>query len=248
MKPLSHFNRTRVLCAFSAVAVLGVSAAGLHAQTGDKSSKGGPSSPGGAGKSGKIDRFVNFKAVQFSDTHTPQGEIRTGWDGVIIKSEDTTLKTQQAVYNKNTDIASSPGKLQIDDPQNTVVGSTGTAFYRTRDAVITGKVTLTLRPKPEDKNAPAGSVRRDFKSPATITCTNLTYNWKTRIATATGSLTVHYEDKTVTADKAIYYGADETVEFLGNVHYTRPNGDVGKANPSHRQTQRRGRSVLRFRR
>ena len=217
----------RALCAVVvAAATLSGTAAVLHAQTGG-TKKGGPSP--GAGKTTKKERFVHIDSKQFSDTKTPQGQLRNAWGAVIIKSDDTTLKTEQAVYNKDTEIANSPGKLQIDDPQNTVVGSTGTAFYKTRDAVISGQVTLTLRPKPEDKNAPDGSARREFKSPATITCTKLTYNWKNRIATATGNLKVRYEDRTVTAEKAVYYGADETIVLTGNVKYTRPNGDVGKA-------------------
>ena len=220
----SNPTRTDLLCAIAvSFAAFFGGAAALQAQT----KRGGPSP--GAGKSAKKERFVDIKSAQFSDTKTGQGQLRNAWGNVIIKSDDTTLKTEQAVYNKDTEIANSPGRLQIDDPQNTVIGSAGTAFYKTRDAIITGQVKLTLRPKPEDKNAPEGSARREFKSPATITCTKLTYNWKDRIATATGSLKVRYEDRTVTADKAIYYGADETIVLTGNVRYTRPNGDLGTA-------------------
>ncbi len=227
---LSHRTLRAAFATGALLTLVGIGATtALRAQTNNgKGAKGGPSVGSGAPK--KKERFVDFVSGQFSDTHTAQGELRTAWGSVVIKSEDTTLKTDQAIYNKKTEIASSPGKLQIDDSQNTINGDTGTAFYRTRDAIITGKnVVMILRPKQDDKNTPEGSARREFKSPAKITCTKVEYNWRTRIATATGNLTIKYEDRTVTADKAIYYGAEETVELVGNVKYTRPNGDKGEA-------------------
>jgi lipopolysaccharide assembly outer membrane protein LptD (OstA) len=170
---------------------------------------------------------VRIKGDLSDRKESAAGTIDTLSGHARITSEDTVMTSDLATFNELTGIANSPGRVEINDPQNTVVGDTGVAYYKRRDARISGNVRITVRPKPGAQNAPEGSLRREFKQPVYITCDNVDYNWRTRVAIATGHLTFKLSDRTVTATQATYYGNDERVVLDGKVHYTRTNGDVG---------------------
>lgn len=156
---------------------------------------------------------------------TPAGAVSTFTGGVVFDYDDTTLTTDAATYNHKTQVATSPGKLQIDDAQNTLVGDKGRALYKTKKAEINGNIRITARPRPQDLSAPEGSLRREFKSPVAITCDRVEYNWRTRVAIATGNLTLRQTERTVTADRAVYDGKTETVVLTGNVRGVTTAGD-----------------------
>ena len=172
-------------------------------------------------------RMVKVYGDNYNEKQTTAGTVANAAGNVRITSEDTTLVTALASYNRTTAIANSPGKVQIDDAQNTIIGDTGVAYYNRRDARISGNVHITARPKPGNSNAPTGSARREFTQPAYITCDNVDYNWRGRVAHLTGHLILKYQDRTVTATEGWYYGKDERVELVGSVHYVRANGDKG---------------------
>jgi lipopolysaccharide assembly outer membrane protein LptD (OstA) len=156
---------------------------------------------------------------------TPAGAISTISGNVVFAYEDTTLNTDAATYNHKTQVATSPGRVQIDDAQNTLTGDQGVAYYKTKKAAIRGNVRILARPRPENQNAPEGSLRREFKDPVIITCDRVDYNWRTRVAVATGDLTLRQKERTVTADRAVYEGRQERVTLIGNVRGVTAQGD-----------------------
>jgi lipopolysaccharide assembly outer membrane protein LptD (OstA) len=168
--------------------------------------------------------------IQHADTSrrtvTPAGAVWTCSGNVEFTYEDTTLRTDAATYNEKTQVARSPGKLQIDDAQNTITGARGVAYYKTRKAEIAGNVRIVARPRPGDQSAPEGSLRREFKDPVTIICDRVDYNWRTRTATATGNLTFRQKDRTVTAERAVYEGRTEKVTLTGDVRGFDKTDDV----------------------
>ena len=168
-------------------------------------------------------RLVDFVGDSYVEKETTQGTILTLSGNVKIVSDDTTLLTELATLNKKTSVANSPGKVRINDTQNSVIGDRGVAYYKTRDAKVTGNVVITIKPKQAPQKTDDGSLRNEFNAPITINCENGDYNWRDRVAVATGRLTFHFKDRTVTADKAVYYGNEEKVVLTGNVHYTRAN-------------------------
>ncbi len=172
-------------------------------------------------------RAVQLKSDLTVIKENPGGRGRTYilTGNVMIRSEDTTLRTDAATYNMETGIASSPGKVQIDDAQNTLVGDKGVAYYRKRTANVTGNVRITMRPRPQDQSAPEGSLRREFKDPAFITCDAVDYNWRTRVAATRGELTMRQRNRTVTAERAVYDGRNEKVSLTGDVHGVTTDGD-----------------------
>jgi lipopolysaccharide assembly outer membrane protein LptD (OstA) len=225
----SRQTRTHLLAA-SACSVLGITLLAWNAfaqpprpLVASAASKGGSAPP--ASSPGK--RPVRLKG-DFYDKNAKMG-IANLKGNVHIWSEDTLLTTSLASYNERTDIASSPGPLKIEDTLNTLVGKTGTAYYRTRDAKIRGAVVITVRPRDQDKAASQDSPRRQFDSPATITCEIVDYNWGSRIAFLTGKLVIKQKDRTVTADKATYFGKEDRVVLEGNVYYVDSKGQKFKA-------------------
>jgi lipopolysaccharide assembly outer membrane protein LptD (OstA) len=170
-------------------------------------------------------RWVKTTGEMYSYKETPQGKIHRFEKNVVFTSEDTRLTTDLATFSETTQIATSPGKMKIEDTNNSIVGDTGIAYYKTRDAKIRGNVTIVAKPSPEDQTAPEGSSRRQFDAPAAVTCDNVDYNWHTRIAIATGHLTMKQKDRVVTADRAVVDGRQEQVTLDGNVVFTNSKGE-----------------------
>jgi hypothetical protein len=131
------------------------------------------------------------------------------------------LQTNAATYNHDAQIASAPGRVRIDDPQNTVTGDRGVAYYKRRTAELTGNVRIVARPRPENTGAAPGSLRREFTSPVTIACAQGAYNWRRRVATSPGRMVVNFTWRravwTVTAGQGVYDGREEKVTMRGPV-------------------------------
>lgn len=223
MKAMVYGRLLRGAAALAATAALGVVGANLYAQAPGR--KAVPAAPTSGGK------FVDVTGDVYRSRQTPQGTISTISGNAVFRYEDSILRTDTATYNQRTQIATSPGKVQIDDAQNTIVGNQGVAYYRSRVADITGGVRIVARPRPQDRAAPEGSLRRDFKDPVTITCDRVRYNWRTRIATASGNLTFRQQGgRTLTADQAVYDGRAERVTLTRNVRGVDAKGSVILAN------------------
>ncbi|RYG88355.1 MAG: hypothetical protein EON58_20040, partial [Alphaproteobacteria bacterium] len=108
-------------------------------------------------------RLVIVDANQTTNKPLPGGESMTTLNGsVVITSEDSTLHTEKATYNGDTQIATAPTRLRLDDKQNTLVADKGVAYYSTRDADFTGNVVINVRPS-QNSATPKNSLRKDFK-------------------------------------------------------------------------------------
>jgi lipopolysaccharide export system protein LptA len=147
----------------------------------------------------------------------PEGTLVRLSGNAWCRFEGTMLKTDAAVLNQTTQVATSPGALQIDDASNTITADKGTALYKKRRFDLSGNVRIVARPRPEDRQAPQNSLRREFKDPVTITCERVEHYWRRRFSIATGSLTLKQKERTVTAERAEYDQRAETVTLIGNV-------------------------------
>jgi lipopolysaccharide assembly outer membrane protein LptD (OstA) len=166
-------------------------------------------------------RVLDVTADSFTDV-TKTG-IRTLAGNVRIASDNTVMRTALAQYNTRTNIAVAPGTIRIEDERNTIIGNSGKAYYETRDAIIQGAVKIVVRPKPGNASAPEGSVRREFKDPVTVFCDRVDYSWRTRIAVATGNLTLKQNTsdgitRTVTAKRLTFYSREERLILDGDVN------------------------------
>ena len=130
-------------------------------------------------------------------------------------------------------IANAPGKLRIEDPQNTVTGESGIAYYKKelRYTDLVGDVKIVARPKPEDPKATTitKSSRKEFKSPVTITCDKLRYWWKQKRGFSDANVKIAFRHKekdwTITAATVEYFGQDEHALLKGEVVMLNDKGD-----------------------
>lgn len=152
---------------------------------------------------------------------TPEGGVATLTGNARLLYRSTAFKSDKVVYNRRTQVGTAPGKLTVDDEQNTVVGDRGEADYGRKIARLSGNVQVTARPKPTATEPPEGSARRDFRNPVTIDASEVVYNWKTKIADTSKDAVIRFTVRdrkwTVTADRIQYRGADETALLQGSV-------------------------------
>jgi len=132
---------------------------------------------------------------------------------VVITQGDTALKSDKIIYNEDSRVATSPGRLTISDPESDITGDSGLAYLNQRLSKLQGNIKLIIKPKPkQDTNKPA-----ELTEKAVITCDTLEYLYKEKQATVAGNLTIVQKDRTVTADKGVYDGKNELLTLTGNV-------------------------------
>ncbi len=182
------------------------------------------------GKNGKPLIPVPYKAESASRIAQANGEYVDFMVGnVRFEAKGASLNSQYLTFNETSQIGTSPGALRLDDEQNTLTGNKGVAFYKTRDAKITGNVRIVIRPRPSDaQKGRQGSARRNFKDPITITCGRVDYNWRTRRGVCTENLVLQQLDRTVTCERMLFDGRTEVVTLEGNVYAVDSKGQNGR--------------------
>ncbi len=88
--------------------------------------------------------------------------------------------------------------------------------------MVEGNVTMLVKPKPspEPANAPKESnesIRGKFSKLTTVSCPKLEYNYRKKIASATGGVQMAQEKRQATANKLIYESRTELITLLGNI-------------------------------
>jgi len=149
--------------------------------------------------------------------------------GVQFTQDDAVLKTDRAVALQDKDdnlvSADAPGPVHLYDPQDDLTGQRGSIDFPRHLARLEGSVVLHVIPGKREANAPAGSPRRQFKDPATLTCALMTYDYRRRVGKIPGPLTVtqiiQKKDgrvtRTLTADSGLYSGRAQTILLAGTV-------------------------------
>jgi len=171
------------------------------------------SAAGTAVWSGNQAREFSIVAKNYSEKLGAGAALTVSGD-VTITSLETKLKTDAATFDRSAQIATSAGKFQFDDVQNTLIGDSGTANYKTQQADLK-TAQIVVRSLPEGGAKELGTLVGD----------TATYNWKDREATVTGNVTLKLKGRTITADKVVYNGRDEKAVFNGNVTIVNDDGD-----------------------
>jgi lipopolysaccharide assembly outer membrane protein LptD (OstA) len=138
---------------------------------------------------------------------------------VKMRQGDTVITADSIEYNQDAEVqtAVASGNLKITDPKNEITGNKGTVYFREKRAVIEGTVKIVSQPKSAEASNSSG-IKANMKNPTTITCNNLEYLYKTKIAKLNGQLKIMQKDRTVTADSAVYQVKEELVTLNGNVN------------------------------
>ncbi len=138
---------------------------------------------------------------------------------VVFTQEDTKIQSAYVEWDRKAETALFPGKVTITTPEAVATSDKGQAFFKKRIGILEGSVNMIYTPKeekpvdPKDKEDPQTSLRKE----TTMTCTKLEYDYKNKIAVATGGVTIIQKERTVTADKVIFDQKQELLTLNGNV-------------------------------
>jgi len=138
---------------------------------------------------------------------------------VLFTQEDTKIESGYVEWDRKAETAVFPGKVTITTPEAVATSDKGQAFFKKRLGVLEGSVNMLYTPKEEkpvdtkDKENPQTSLRKE----TTMTCTKLEYDYKNKIAVATGGVTIKQKERTVTADKVVFDQKQELLSLNGNV-------------------------------
>lgn len=131
---------------------------------------------------------------------------------------DTTLTSAEINWDENEKVAQSPGKLTITDPECDITGDKGSGYFKKRLGVVEGNVVMQLKPqKQSTTTADDASVREKLNKPTTVTCKKIEYQYRTKVATATGGVEFRQTNRTASADSAVYDQKKELLTLKGNV-------------------------------
>jgi len=145
---------------------------------------------------------------------------------------DTTLTSDKILYDGKVKTADSPGSVKITDPECDITGDKGFADFNKRLGIIEGRVEMLFKPKltPEEEKARqdknSDNIEAKIKEPTTVTCPKLEYQYKNKVATATGGVSFKQKNRTANADKAIYDVKAEKLTLIGHVKAVDEQGQV----------------------
>lgn len=179
-------------------------------------------------------QFVSYKFGAAQWLSAPRSVQMS--QGVTFGQDDSTLRTDSAVALLDKDqhllSATSAGPVHIFNPQNDLTGLHGSIDFTRHLARLQDDIVLVVKPGPKDGGAAAGSPRRQFKDPATLTCQEMTYDYRRKIGRVPGPLTVRQviqtkdgpQTRTLTADAGLYNGQAQTIQMVGTVHVEYSDG------------------------
>jgi lipopolysaccharide export system protein LptA len=134
---------------------------------------------------------------------------------VTVREGAVRMQTVGVVYDKSTNTAKALTPVTIVDEKNTVTGDHGDIDFDTHDATLDGNVHLYATPA---KAANSGdTLQTQAHKPTNLNCDHIVYNYRTKLADATGHLTVLQTDRTVTADAGHYDTKAELITLVGHV-------------------------------
>jgi len=185
-------------------------------------------------KSAKFVTYESGTAEWISAPHTLQLS-----EGVKFGQDDATLKTNAAVAlldkDQNVISAKAQGPVHLFDTQDDLTGQHGSVDFTKHLATLRDSVVLVAKPGKRESSAKSGSLGKQFKDPATLTCAAMTYDYKFKIGRIPGPLTVTQiiqtkedgsQTRVLTADAGLYNGKAQTIQLVGSIRGTYSDGSV----------------------
>ena len=185
----------------------------------------------------KSTKFVSYEAGTaewLSAPHTLQLS-----QGVKFGQDDATLKTEAAVAlldkDQNVISATAQGPVHLFDSQDDLTGQHGSVDFTKHLATLRDSIVLVVKPGKREASSKSGSLGKQFKDPATLTCGAMTYDYKFKVGRIPGPLTVTQvvqtkeggpQTRVLTADAGFYNGKAQTIQLVGTVRGTYSDGSV----------------------
>jgi lipopolysaccharide export system protein LptA len=158
-------------------------------------------------------------------------------DGVEFGQDDAVLKTDAAVAlldkDQNLVSAKAQGPVHIYDTQDDLTGQHGSVDFTKHLATLQDNIVLVVKPGKREANASKASLSKQFKDPATLTCQEMTYDYRNKIGRIPGPLTVTQviqtqddgpQTRILTADAGLYNGKAQTIQLVGSITGTYSDG------------------------
>lgn len=142
---------------------------------------------------------------------------------------DTALTSDEVLWDEEAKVVTSPGAVHITDPQCDITGDKGAGYFKKRIGVVEGNVVMQLKPGKPDESSDPESIRGKLTKPTTITCSKLEYQYREKIASATGGVVFKQQERIAHADKAVYDEKKELLTLTGNVNGTDEYGQTFSA-------------------
>ena len=196
-----------------------------------------PTQAQGSSTPAKTSAFVTYEAGTaewLSAPHTLQLS-----EGVKFGQDDATLKTDAAVAlldkDQNVISAKAQGPVHLFDAQDDLTGQHGSVDFTKHLATLRDSIRLVVKPGKREASARSGSLGKQFKDPATLTCAAMTYDYKFKIGRIPGPLTVTQviqtkgdgqQTRVLTADAGVYNGKAQTIQLVGTIRGTYSDGSV----------------------
>jgi lipopolysaccharide export system protein LptA len=162
----------------------------------------------------KDDPFVYLWADYGKSEEINKESVVTLLGNVIMYYQESVFKTAKGTYNRDKKIGTAPGRIEMQDKENKLVGNKGFVEYEKTTAEVEGNVKLETLPK-SDK------MKKDLSGPIVLTCQKMRYNWDSKVAIPSGDIHIFLraekKDWIFTCDEATYDGKAEIVKLSGNV-------------------------------
>lgn len=142
--------------------------------------------------------------------------------GVTFSQDGAFLKTQSAIVNlddrQRALNARSQAPVHLYDAQDDLNGRQGFLDFSRHLASLKDDITLVVKPQGD---APAGSMRSQFKDAATLTCQAMIYDYRRKIGRVPGPLKVRQmvegKERVLSADSGQYDANAQVIKLTGNV-------------------------------
>ena len=141
---------------------------------------------------------------------------------VTFKQGAATMQTTGGVYDRRTKTARSESPVTLTDETSVLKGDQGTINFGTHVATLAGNIRMTVKPKssatePSDPEA---------RQPATMTCDEIVYDYRAKIAKSPGKIEIRQTDRTVTANAGVYDANTRIADLVGDVVGRSDDGKV----------------------
>jgi hypothetical protein len=159
---------------------------------------------------------VVFKATE--QTHWDDQRKTLATSGpVTVREGDVEMRTVGAIYDQTVDVARALSPVTIIDDKNTLTGDHGSIDFKTHIATLDGSVEMSATPTAPAPGKSGNTLESQTRKPTRMFCAHIVYNYRTKVADATGNLKIVQTDRVVTALKGTYDTNAQMIALDGDV-------------------------------
>lgn len=139
---------------------------------------------------------------------------------VSIVHDNAKLMSSYVIFNQDTKIAQSPGKITVNAKETNFTADNGNANFKTKICQAFGNINGIIKKeniadiKNENKKK---NIEKEITENITFSCDKAEYNYKTKILNAEGNIKLTEKDRTITCNSLKYISNEEIFYLNGNV-------------------------------